>query len=193
MRSRLICLIALLAAGFRHRSGPGQGTLEPRELPPLAHPDDPATPAKELFGRESGPAPLAARTIGFYSRGCLAGGQPLPVNGPAWQVMRLSRNRQNFRSFALPRFCRRMLPAVLSRAESKADGALNLRWKSSNVLERRSNPKEGLFTLHKISRHYLSHFWDTPSSTIAFLPDAVTNIWMGLFSAEGVADACAAI
>jgi len=94
MRSRLICLIALLAAGFSGIArAQDKGTLEPRELPPLAHPGDPATPAKELFGRESGPAPLAARTIGFYSRGCLAGGQPLPVNGPAWQVMRLSRNR----------------------------------------------------------------------------------------------------
>ena len=36
---------------------------------------------------------MQARTIGFYSRGCLAGGVALPVNGPAWQVMRLSRNR----------------------------------------------------------------------------------------------------
>ena len=92
-------LTALLAAAFASIALAGgalaqdKGTLEPRELPPLAHPDDPATPAKELFGREAGPAPLAARTIGFYSRGCLAGGQPLPVNGPAWQVMRLSRNR----------------------------------------------------------------------------------------------------
>jgi penicillin-insensitive murein endopeptidase len=69
------------------------GSLEPKPLPPLAHPNDPATPAKELFGREKGPAPLAARTIGFYSRGCLAGGKALEVNGPSWQVMRLSRNR----------------------------------------------------------------------------------------------------
>ncbi len=69
------------------------GTLDPKPLPPLAHPEDPATPAKELFGRQAEPAPLAARTIGFYSRGCLAGGKPLPVNGPAWEVMRLSRNR----------------------------------------------------------------------------------------------------
>lgn len=69
------------------------GSLYPTPPPPLTHPDDPATPAKELFGRKASPAPLAARTIGFYSRGCLAGGMALPVNGPAWQVMRLSRNR----------------------------------------------------------------------------------------------------
>jgi penicillin-insensitive murein endopeptidase len=31
--------------------------------------------------------------VGFYSSGCLAGASALPINGPAWQVMRLSRNR----------------------------------------------------------------------------------------------------
>jgi penicillin-insensitive murein endopeptidase len=36
---------------------------------------------------------LAARAIGAYSKGCLAGGVALPINGPDWQVMRLSRNR----------------------------------------------------------------------------------------------------
>ncbi|WP_053239437.1 penicillin-insensitive murein endopeptidase [Pleomorphomonas koreensis] len=50
-------------------------------------------PAKELFGAAEAPAPLAARSIGTYARGCLAGAALLPVNGPAWQVMRLSRNR----------------------------------------------------------------------------------------------------
>jgi penicillin-insensitive murein DD-endopeptidase len=70
-----------------------KGTLDPQPLPPLLHPDDPSTPAKALFGRKVTPAALAARTIGFYSHGCLAGGIALPVNGPDWQVMRLSRNR----------------------------------------------------------------------------------------------------
>jgi penicillin-insensitive murein endopeptidase len=46
-----------------------------------------------LFGAAKEPANLAAKSIGFYAKGCLAGGKPLPVNGPAWQVMRLSRNR----------------------------------------------------------------------------------------------------
>jgi penicillin-insensitive murein endopeptidase len=74
-------------------SGQQVGSLDPKPLPPLADPTDPSTPAKELFGRKSDPAPLAARTIGFYSRGCLAGGRPIAVNGPSWQVMRVSRNR----------------------------------------------------------------------------------------------------
>ncbi|MEQ1695877.1 MAG: penicillin-insensitive murein endopeptidase, partial [Hyphomicrobiaceae bacterium] len=50
-------------------------------------------PAKALFGAVKSPAPLAARAIGGYAKGCLSGGQALPVDGPAWQAMRLSRNR----------------------------------------------------------------------------------------------------
>jgi len=50
-------------------------------------------PAKKLFASKRSPADLRARAIGFYSKGCLAGGEALPINGPAWQVMRLSRNR----------------------------------------------------------------------------------------------------
>ena len=42
-----------------------KGTLNPQPLPPLAKPDDPATPAKELFGRKTAPANLQTRTIGF--------------------------------------------------------------------------------------------------------------------------------
>ncbi|MCH9809366.1 MAG: penicillin-insensitive murein endopeptidase [Alphaproteobacteria bacterium] len=50
-------------------------------------------PAKKLFGAKTRGAALKARAIGYYSRGCLSGGQWLPVDGPAWQAMRLSRNR----------------------------------------------------------------------------------------------------
>ncbi|MET3355177.1 UNVERIFIED_ORG: penicillin-insensitive murein endopeptidase [Xanthobacter viscosus] len=79
----------------------GAPVLAQQVAPPAAVPGKPAArpaaagplPAKELFGRVAGPAPLAARSIGFYSKGCLAGAQALAVNGPNWQVMRLSRNR----------------------------------------------------------------------------------------------------
>ena len=50
-------------------------------------------PAKTLFSRAAKPAPLAARTIGYYTRGCVAGAVALAVDGPEWQAMRLSRNR----------------------------------------------------------------------------------------------------
>jgi penicillin-insensitive murein DD-endopeptidase len=49
--------------------------------------------ARDLFGAVPDPAPLASRSIGSYAKGCLAGGVSLPINGPDWQVMRLSRNR----------------------------------------------------------------------------------------------------
>ena len=39
------------------------------------------------------PVEAQARSIGFYSRGCLAGAKALPVDGESWQVVRLSRNR----------------------------------------------------------------------------------------------------
>ncbi|MGE0339301.1 MAG: penicillin-insensitive murein endopeptidase [Xanthobacteraceae bacterium] len=61
--------------------------------PAFAQSPAPSAPAKELFGRKADAAPLKARSIGFYSKGCLAGGVALPVNGQTWQVMRLSRNR----------------------------------------------------------------------------------------------------
>ena len=51
------------------------------------------TPAKVLFGKADGPSPGDPRPVGSYARGCLAGGQALPIDGDHWQVMRLSRNR----------------------------------------------------------------------------------------------------
>lgn len=50
--------------------------------------------AKMLFGSKKLPAAMPSSAEGFYSRGCLAGGMAIPVDGPTWQVMRLSRNRR---------------------------------------------------------------------------------------------------
>ncbi len=50
-------------------------------------------PARRLFGFVLKPAPLPPAAVGFYARGCLAGGAEMPADGPAWQVMRPSRNR----------------------------------------------------------------------------------------------------
>ncbi|MEZ5925420.1 MAG: penicillin-insensitive murein endopeptidase [Hyphomicrobiaceae bacterium] len=49
--------------------------------------------AKHQFGYVLAPAKLEARAIGSYAKGCMAGGTMLPIDGPAWQAMRLSRNR----------------------------------------------------------------------------------------------------
>ena len=87
---RLMPVLLMLVAG--PALAQDAGTLDKKPLPPLEHPDA-STPAKELFGRETKPVPLAARSIGGYAKGCLAGATALPINGPTWQVMRLSRNR----------------------------------------------------------------------------------------------------
>lgn len=70
-----------------------------------ANPAD-AKPAKLLFGAKVSPSSGAARSIGGYANGCLAGGVALPTNGSDWQVMRLSRNR-NWGHPVLIRFLRR--------------------------------------------------------------------------------------
>lgn len=62
-------------------------------VPALPKPKEAVVAAKTIFGAAATPAPLAARALGFYSRGCLAGAIPVPVDGEVWQVMRLSRNR----------------------------------------------------------------------------------------------------
>ncbi|WP_245296983.1 MULTISPECIES: penicillin-insensitive murein endopeptidase [Rhodomicrobium] len=62
-----------------------------RAKPVAAAPYSPA--AMEIFGAQKLPSPLAARSFGGYARGCIAGAKPLPIDGPSWQAMRLSRNR----------------------------------------------------------------------------------------------------
>lgn len=50
--------------------------------------------AKQLFGAQQLPAAMPSQPIGFYAKGCMAGAVQLPPDGPNWQAMRLSRNRQ---------------------------------------------------------------------------------------------------
>src|SRR6516165_9200975 len=64
-----------------------RGTLNPQPLPPLAKPDDPATPAKELFGRKTAPANRRTRTLGFYSKGCPAGAVARRLKGKTGEGM----------------------------------------------------------------------------------------------------------
>lgn len=80
---------AAAAAAEEATSPPGAAPESTVAQPP----PPPPTPAKELFGAMTAPAQLESRALGFYSKGCLAGARALPVDGPAWQAMRLSRNR----------------------------------------------------------------------------------------------------
>lgn len=52
------------------------------------------TPAKKLFGKRTLPAAMKPAAHGFYTNGCIAGAVAIPVDGPNWQAMRLSRNRR---------------------------------------------------------------------------------------------------
>jgi penicillin-insensitive murein DD-endopeptidase len=95
----IVSLLLALISGAANAQTPGTMTPASEEAPapeppPLAPGQRRAImPAKVLFGSARSAAPLEARAIGFYSRGCLAGAKPVAVDGPAWQVMRLSRNR----------------------------------------------------------------------------------------------------
>jgi penicillin-insensitive murein endopeptidase len=104
----LVCIVRLLAGEAALAETPTAtdedapavtAGLNRHAIPPgnVVTPVKPSEPsgvaAKTLFGTVGVPAPLAARAIGSYARGCLAGGVALPVDGPAWQAMRLSRNR----------------------------------------------------------------------------------------------------
>src|SRR6201994_5055687 len=85
--------LVLVLGGSPAASVQDKGGADPKPLPPLANPNDPKVGAKELFGRKVLPAKMPTQVVGFYSKGCIAGAKPLPINGPTWQVMRLSRNR----------------------------------------------------------------------------------------------------
>ncbi|WP_316398004.1 penicillin-insensitive murein endopeptidase [Bradyrhizobium sp. 33ap4] len=87
-----LLILALVACTISARAQ-DRGSLNPQPLPPLANPNDPKIGAKQLFARKVLPAALPTRSIGGYTKGCLAGAAQMPLNGDTWQVMRLSRNR----------------------------------------------------------------------------------------------------
>src|SRR5207244_13059832 len=74
------CLFVLASLAGQPATAQDKGSVNPEPLPPLAHPDDPKTPARELFGRKTTPASLQAHTIGFYSKRRLARAVPFPIN-----------------------------------------------------------------------------------------------------------------
>ncbi|MDP2410263.1 MAG: penicillin-insensitive murein endopeptidase [Pseudolabrys sp.] len=81
----------------------------PVETPPAVTGKNDTLPAKQLFAAKQLPSLGKAMAIGYYPRGCLSGGVELAVNGPTWQVMRLSRNR-NWGHPSLIRFLEEFAP-----------------------------------------------------------------------------------
>ncbi len=63
-----------------------------KPTPAVAFPKDMLL-ASALFSLVETPNPGKAQAIGSYPKGCLSGAQELPLVGPNWQAMRISRNR----------------------------------------------------------------------------------------------------
>jgi len=90
----LLLAAALVATVAGTGTALAQSADEMRSLASLSDKELMKVPAKKAFGAQKEPTTsMKARAIGSYAKGCLAGGAALPVDGPAWQVMRLSRNR----------------------------------------------------------------------------------------------------
>ena len=90
-RPILIPLLIVMAAGTALAQD--KGTVDPKPLPPLEHPNDPKIAAKQLFARKLLPSAPPTKVIGEYAKGCIGGAVQMPITGDTWQVMRLSRNR----------------------------------------------------------------------------------------------------
>src|SRR5713226_5685130 len=148
------CVIVWVLAAFLVgdiASAQDKGSINPEPLPPLAHPEDRKTPAKELFGRKVTPAWMEVHTIGFYAKGCLAGGIALPVNGETWQVMRLSRNR-NWGH-----------PALVQFLEHLADQAPQTGWRGlllGDMSQPRGGPMPNGHASHQVGLD--ADIWLTP-------------------------------
>lgn len=94
MINRMIGMIFISLAMTSFVSAePAKKTNAPESLKEKREEKAKPIPAKKLFGFVLKGTELKAKAIGYYTRGCLSGGQPLAVNGDAWQAMRLSRNR----------------------------------------------------------------------------------------------------
>jgi len=93
--------LALAGCGGGGAGGGGGGggdTAAAAELPAaVSKSGATATPAgvkaNVLFGAKSTASQQPPAPIGSYAKGCAAGLVPLPETGPAWQAMRLDRNR----------------------------------------------------------------------------------------------------
>jgi penicillin-insensitive murein DD-endopeptidase len=99
----------------------------------------------------SRPASLAARSIGLYSRGCLAGAVALPVTGPSWQVMRLSRNRNGGH------------PRLVAYLERLAKDARSVGWSGlliGDLSQPRGGPMPTGHTSHQVGLD--ADIWLTP-------------------------------
>ncbi len=81
-----LALTALVACKSENGAPPTRAAVSTQTI------DDPRV-AKQVFGHIDAPNAGASQAIGSYARGCSSGAVELAENGPTWQAMRLSRNR----------------------------------------------------------------------------------------------------
>jgi penicillin-insensitive murein endopeptidase len=105
-----VCLVSLAGPAHAQENQREEAARRAAALARL-----PENAAKRAFFAVDGPAPLAARAIGAYGRGCLAGAVALAPEGSNWQAMRLSRGR-NWGHPALINWIERFA------ADARADG-----------------------------------------------------------------------
>jgi penicillin-insensitive murein endopeptidase len=122
MLRRLMLAAVLLLAGAGSAPLHAQSASEAQALAAMSDQQLMKLPAKKVFSSEKTPASsLAPQAIGFYNKGCMSGAVALPADGPAWQVIRLSRNR-NWGQPQLVKLVERL--AVEARAEDGWNGLL---------------------------------------------------------------------
>ncbi len=122
--------------------------------------------AKQLFGSATEGAPMRARSIGSYARGCLAGGIALPFDGDGFQVMRLSRNR-NWGHPALIAFLTRFAREM--KAEEGWSGLL-----IGDIAQPRGGPMPSGHKSHQIGLD--ADIWFKPAPAKTMTPTERENV-----------------
>ncbi|MGB3899720.1 MAG: penicillin-insensitive murein endopeptidase [Mesorhizobium sp.] len=121
--------------------------------------------AKDLFGAERLPAVAAPQSIGFYSKGCFAGGVAIATDGPTWQAMRLSRNR------------RWGHPAMIALIEKLSRDAVSIGWPGlllGDISQPRGGPMLTGHASHQIGLD--ADIWFTPMPDRRLSPSERENM-----------------
>ncbi|MCA3556097.1 penicillin-insensitive murein endopeptidase [Aestuariivirga sp.] len=94
MNKHILAAVAVIACALGIGAAWSSSAYDQRALAALSDAELMKLPVKKLFSSFTTPAAsMKSRPIGFYAKGCQAGAEALPIDGPAWQVIRLSRNR----------------------------------------------------------------------------------------------------
>ncbi|MGB3646732.1 MAG: penicillin-insensitive murein endopeptidase [Mesorhizobium sp.] len=121
--------------------------------------------AKDLFGAERLPAVASPQSIGFYSKGCFAGGVAIATDGPTWQAMRLSRNR------------RWGHPAMIALIEKLSRDAVSIGWPGlllGDISQPRGGPMLTGHASHQIGLD--ADIWFTPMPDRRLSPSERENM-----------------